>query len=90
MHEWGHVSFIANEGEEFEKLVHEKASWIGHAATTSLYVIKKAIKFGTQVPLSVGLQFEQLGFGVNAASSDVKEGINAFLRKTEPKFTGGM
>jgi enoyl-CoA hydratase/carnithine racemase len=90
MHEWGYVSFLANEGEEFEKLVHEKASWIGHAATTSLYVIKKAVKFGTQVPLSVGLQFEQLGFGVNAASTDVTEGINAFLRKREPKFTGGM
>jgi enoyl-CoA hydratase/carnithine racemase len=90
MHEWGYVSFIANEGEEFEKLVHEKASWIGHAATTSLYVIKKAIKFGTQVPLSVGLQFEQLGFGVNAASPDVMEGINAFLRKKKPEYTGGM
>lgn len=90
MHEWGYVSFIANEGEEFEELVHEKATWIGHAATTSLYVIKKAIKFGTQVPLSVGLQFEQLGFGVNAASPDVMEGINAFLRKKKPEYTGGM
>ena len=90
MLEWGHVSFMADEGEEFENLVHEKASWIGHAATTSLYVIKKAIKFGTQVPLSVGLQFEQLGFGINSASPDVMEGINAFLRKKKPDYTGGM
>jgi enoyl-CoA hydratase/3-hydroxyacyl-CoA dehydrogenase len=90
MHEWGHVSFLANEGEEFEKLVHEKASWLGHAATTSLYIIKKAVKWGTQVPLNVGLIFEQLGFGVNSASSDVKEGINAFLRKKKPEYTGGM
>jgi len=91
MYEWGHVSFPpVDDGEEFEKLVQEKASWLGHAATTSLYVIKKSVKFGTQVPLKIGLLLEQLGFGINSASSDVMEGINAFLRRKEPKFTGGM
>ena len=90
MYDWGYVSFLAEEGEEFEKLVHEKASWLGNAATTSLYVIKKAVKFGTQVPLKIGLMFEQFGFGINAASSDVMEGINAFLKRKDPKFTGGM
>lgn len=90
MYDWGYVSFLGEEGEEFEKLVHEKASWLGNAATTSLYVIKKAVKFGTQVPLKVGLMFEQFGFGINSASSDVMEGINSFLKRKEPKFTGGM
>ncbi len=90
MLEWGFVSYISDDGEEFEKLVHERASWLGNAPTTSLYVIKKAVKFGTQVPLKVGLQFEQFGFGLNSTSSDVMEGINAFLRKKEPKYTGGM
>lgn len=90
MHEWGHVSYLCDDGEEFEKLIHEKASWLGHAATTSLLCIKKAIKFGTQVPLQVGTQFEMLGFGVNAGSKDVNEGIQAFLQRREPKFTGGI
>ncbi len=90
MLEWGHVSYLCDNGEEFEKLIHEKASWLGNAATTSLFIIKKAIKFGTQVPLSIGNNFEILGFGVNAGSKDVNEGIMAFLQKREPKFTGGM
>jgi enoyl-CoA hydratase/3-hydroxyacyl-CoA dehydrogenase len=90
MFEWGHVSFLANEGEEFEKLVHEKASWLGNAPTTALMIIKKSAKFGTQVPLKIGLIMEQMGFGINSASSDVMEGINAFLKRKEPKFTGGM
>jgi len=90
MHNWGYVSFLCNEGEEFEKLIHEKASWLGNAATTSLYVIKKAVKFGTQIPIEIGNIFEMLGFGVNAGSKDVNEGIMAFLQKREPKFTGGM
>ena len=90
MLEWGHVSYLCDDGEEFENLIHEKASWLGNAATTSLFVIKKAIKFGTQVPLEIGNIFEMLGFGVNAGSKDVNEGIMAFLQKREPKFTGGM
>ena len=90
MLEWGHVSYLCDDGEEFEKLIHEKASWLGNAATTSLFIIKKAIKFGTQVPIEIGNIFEMLGFGVNAGSKDVNEGIMAFLQKREPKFTGGM
>ncbi|UCD02062.1 MAG: enoyl-CoA hydratase/isomerase family protein [Promethearchaeota archaeon] len=91
MYDWGHVSFPpVDDGEEFEKLIHEKASWLGNAPTTALMLIKKSAKFGTQVPLKIGLLMEQMGFGINSASSDVREGIDAFLRKREPKFTGGM
>jgi len=88
MFKWGYVSFIAEEGEEFENLVHEKAKELGNSATTSLSIIKKCLRFGTQVPISIGLQFEQLGFGVNSAASDVQEGIKAFLRKKNPKYEG--
>ncbi len=87
MYEWGFVTYLVDD-DKFEEFVHEKAKWLGNAATTALMVIKRAAKFGTQVPLKIGLQFEQLGFGVNSASSDVKEGINAFLRRKEPKFKG--
>ena len=90
MYEWGYVSFLTSEGDEFESLVHEKASWLGHAPTTALMIIKKSAKFGTQVPLKIGLIMEQMGFGINSGSSDVMEGINAFLTRKEPKFTGGL
>ena len=87
MHEWGYVRFLVNE-DQFERFVHEKAQWLGNAPTIALMMIKKALKLGTQVPLKIGLQFEQLGFGINSASDDVKEGINAFLKKREPEFKG--
>ncbi len=90
MLEWGHVSYLCDDGEEFEKLVHEKASWLGNGPTTSLLIIKKAVKFGTQASIEIGNQFEMLGFGVNSGSSDVNEGIQAFLKRRETKFTGGM
>jgi len=90
MQEWGHVDYIAEEGEDFEKLVHKRASMLGNSPTTSLYVVKKCLKFGTQVPLKIGLIFEQLGFGINSASKDFMEGIQAFMQKRETKFTGGI
>lgn len=90
MFEWGYVSFLCNDGDEFENLIHEKASFLGHYPTTALFCIKKAVKFGSQAALNVGTTLEMMGFGINSASKDVNEGITAFLQKREPKFTGGM
>ena len=88
MMEWGLVSWMAPAGEEFEKLVHEKAKWLGDAATTALFIIKKCVKFGTRYP-QLGLIMEQLGFGVNSASFDSKEGVAAFNRKVRCPVCGG-
>jgi enoyl-CoA hydratase/carnithine racemase len=87
MFEWGVISFVI-EDEEFEDFVHERASWLGHAATNSLFLIKKSIDYGTQVPLNIGLQFEQMGYAINSRSKDVTEGVTAFLEKRMPKFQG--
>jgi len=87
MYDMGYVAYVADD-DKFEDLVNEKATWLGKAATTALIMIKKCAKFGTQIPLDIGLHFEQLGFGINSASSDVKEGIKAFLKKQEPEFKG--
>lgn len=80
--DWGLANFVAPAGEAFEKLVHEKAKWLGEAATTALFVIKKGIKFGSRFE-QLGLMMEQMGFGVNSASFDAKEGILAFNRKVK-------
>ena len=87
MHEWGIVSYLADD-DKFEEVLHEKASLLGNSATNSLFVIKKCIDYGTQVPLNVGLQFELFGYAVNSQSKDVIEGVTAFLQKRTPKFKG--
>ena len=87
MFEWGVISFVV-EDEQFEDFIHEKASWLGNAATNSLFLIKKCIDYGTQIPLNLGLQFEQMGYAINSQSKDVAEGISAFLEKRKPEFKG--
>lgn len=87
MFEWGVISFVV-EDEQFEDFIHEKASWLGNAATNSLFLIKKCVDYGTQIPLNLGLQFEQMGYAINSQSKDVAEGISAFLEKRKPEFKG--
>ncbi|MHA2203106.1 MAG: enoyl-CoA hydratase/isomerase family protein [Candidatus Hodarchaeales archaeon] len=87
MFEWGVISFVVND-DKFEDFVHEKASWLGNAATNSLFLIKKSVDYGTQSPLNIGLQFEQMGYAINTRSKDVAEGVSAFLEKRTPKFQG--
>jgi len=87
MFQWGVISFVVDD-EKFEDFVHERASWLGNAATNSLFLIKKSINYGTQSPQNIGLQFEQMGYAINSRSKDVTEGVNAFLEKRKPKFQG--
>ncbi|MFX1499250.1 MAG: enoyl-CoA hydratase/isomerase family protein [Promethearchaeota archaeon] len=87
MFDWGVISFVVD-NDKFEDFVKERASWLGNAATNSLFIIKKSIDYGTQTTLNIGLQFEQMGYAINSRSKDVAEGVTAFLEKRTPKFKG--
>lgn len=87
MMEWGYVASVVDV-DKFEEEVHKVASLIGKGPTTSYYVIKKCMNYGTQVPRNVGLVFEQLAFGLNSTSPDVVEGVTAFFSKKAPDFKG--
>jgi enoyl-CoA hydratase len=51
------------------------------------YVLE-AVRRGLEMPLAEGLVFEATLFGLCAATSDMKEGMGAFLEKRPARFTG--
>jgi len=51
------------------------------------YVLE-AVRRGLEMPLSEGLVFEATLFGLCAATSDMKEGMTAFLEKRPARFSG--
>jgi len=87
MFDWGLLSKVV-EDADFEDEVHALASKIGNGPTTAYYVVKKCINFGTQVPLSIGLKFEDMAYAENSQASDLAEGIRAFFLKKDPEFKG--
>ena len=54
----------------------------------ALRFAKKAVNRGLQMPLNDALMMEATLFGELFETEDVKEGVNAFFEKREPKFKG--
>ena len=48
----------------------------------------EAVHHGAEMTLSEGLLMEANLFGLLCTTDDMKEGMNAFLEKREPKFEG--
>jgi enoyl-CoA hydratase len=66
----------------------ETAKKIAAVGPTACRFAMEAIRRGVEMPLAEGLNFEATLFGLCAATEDMREGMNAFLEKRAPRFTG--
>ncbi len=64
------------------------AATLACRAPLALQAAKQALRQGQDVGLSQGLAIERQLFTLLAATEDRQEGINAFLEKRSPDFTG--
>ncbi|MFD2370529.1 enoyl-CoA hydratase-related protein [Brevibacillus sp. GCM10020057] len=54
----------------------------------AVQMIKRAAHKADDLPLQEGMEYERNGFYLLLASEDRKEGMQAFLEKRKPRFTG--
>jgi len=66
----------------------EMAKAINANGPVACRYVLEAVRRGLEMPLSEGLVFEATLFGLCAATSDMKEGMGAFLEKRPARFTG--
>lgn len=81
----GLVNKVVPEGEVLKQAVG-LAKKIASKGKNAIAGAMRAIQEGTSQPLSQGLALEAKLFGQICDTSDMKEGISAFIEKRQPKF----
>lgn len=75
---------LENLMEEAKKIAKKIAS----KSPIAVKLAKKAVQKGADIPIDIGLLIEVLSQSVMFSTNDHLEGINAFLEKRKPNYTG--
>lgn len=82
---------IVNRVVPAENLLSEACEWakkLAEKPSVALRMLKLAVNSGSNVDLESGLIIEMTCFGNAFATEDRKEGMQAFVEKRKPNFTG--
>ncbi len=74
--------------EDLHQLGKEWAERLGSSATTALGLIKRQMDGSSAIPMDKALEDEARSQHIAFTTSDMQEGIRAFLERREPQFRG--
>lgn len=83
----GLVSEVVDDGQALPRAL-ELAHTVAGMPPLAVRAIKEVVQLGQDVPLETALALERKAFLMLFDSADQKEGMNAFLAKRKPTFTG--
>lgn len=84
---WGLVNAVYPETELIERS-HQLLSNIIQMAPLAVASTMQVIDTGFDLPIEEAFRLEAMHFGLNCATNDKKEGVQAFLQKRKPQFRG--
>jgi len=82
----GLVDIVA--GDDFDQVVRREAERLAARSTATIGLIKRVIDEGWGLPIDEAMAVEEAYVLRNITLEDAAEGIQAFLDKREPRFTG--
>jgi 2-oxoglutaroyl-CoA hydrolase len=74
--------------EELDAAVDTLADELRALSPLALAMGKRVLNHAYEAPLGSGLEIEGLAYGLLRSSDDFQEGVNAFVEKRDPRFTG--
>jgi enoyl-CoA hydratase len=86
-YDWGLVAKVVP-SETLLQETFEVAKKIAAKAPVAVRLAKESVNRAFETTLKEGMEFERRNFYLTFSSSDQKEGMQAFLEKREPNYTG--
>jgi 2-oxoglutaroyl-CoA hydrolase len=86
-YQWGLLTIVVPQ-EKLEDAVASLTDELLQFSPLTLRVLKQVLNASQEGPLSAGLQIEGYAYGMLRSTEDFAEGVNAFVNKRTPKFTG--
>jgi 2-oxoglutaroyl-CoA hydrolase len=84
---WGLVSEVVSP-EELDAAADRVVDELLELSPLALAMAKRVLNHAYDGPLHVGLELEGLAYGLMRQTHDFREGVEAFVEKRRPEFTG--
>ncbi|MBV9197918.1 MAG: enoyl-CoA hydratase/isomerase family protein [Solirubrobacterales bacterium] len=87
-HAWGLLASIVEDREGLEAEVRRIVETLLGHSPLALRMAKEVIDAGADGPLQTGIELERKAYSLLRATHDFAEGVDAFVNKRKPEFTG--
>lgn len=85
---WGLVAKMVEDSEELDAEVERVVGLLLGYSPLALRMAKEVLDAGVDAPLASGIELERKAYSLLRATSDFAEGVDAYLNKRKPNFTG--
>jgi 2-oxoglutaroyl-CoA hydrolase len=87
-HDWGLVASMVEDAEALDAEVQRIVGMLLGYSPLALRLAKEVIDAGADGPLQTGIELERKAYSLLRATHDFAEGVDAYVNKRKPQFTG--
>jgi 2-oxoglutaroyl-CoA hydrolase len=87
-HDWGLVASLVDDSAALDAEVERIVGMLLGYSPLALRLAKEVIDAGVDGPLATGIELERKAYSLLRASNDFAEGVDSYINKRKPHFTG--